>query len=54
MRQIEVIAKAREMGFDAVEFANLVPPNGEAPADWQRKQSGWAFQSFATPSALIF
>lgn len=37
MRQIEVIAKAREMGFDAVEFANLVPPNGEAPADFARQ-----------------
>lgn len=31
MRQIDVIAKSKEMGFDGVEFSTLALPSGETP-----------------------
>jgi len=34
MKQIEVIAKAKEMGFDAIEFAGLIVPEGKTTAEF--------------------
>jgi sugar phosphate isomerase/epimerase len=34
MSQLDVVAKAREIGFDAVEFAGLSPPEGQTPLDF--------------------
>ena len=37
MRQMDVCAKAGEMGFDAIEFSPFAVPEGETPADFARK-----------------
>jgi sugar phosphate isomerase/epimerase len=34
MPQLEIISKAHEMGFDAIEFANLLPPEGISKIDF--------------------
>jgi len=31
MKQIDVISKAKEIGFDVIEFAGLIPPEGVTP-----------------------
>ena len=37
MKQIEVIAKAKEMGFDAIEFSTITLPEGENLPDYAAK-----------------
>ncbi len=37
MRQIEVIAKAKEMGFDVIEFSTLAVPEGKTLPDFARE-----------------
>ena len=37
MTQLEVIAKAKEMGFDTIEFSTLAVPEGETLADFAKK-----------------
>ena len=37
MKQIEVIAKAKEMGFDAIEFSTISVPEGKNLPDFARE-----------------
>ena len=37
MKQIEVIAKAKEMGFDVIEFSTLALPEGRTLADFAKE-----------------
>lgn len=37
LTQFTCIQKARELGFDAIEFTDLVPPQGESVADYARR-----------------
>lgn len=37
MKQIEVIAKAKEMGFDAIEFSTISVPEGKTLPDFARE-----------------
>lgn len=35
--QLECISKAKELGFDAIEFTEIMPPEGVSPMDWVLK-----------------
>ena len=37
MKQIDVIAKAKEMGFDGIEFAEITPHDGSTKEEYARK-----------------
>ena len=36
MTQLDCIARAKELGFDAIEFTDLLPPEGETPLDYAK------------------
>ena len=37
MKQLDVIAKAKEMGFDVIEFSTFILPEGETPLTFAPK-----------------
>lgn len=36
LNQLTCIAKAKEMGFDAVEFVGITPHDGSSPTDYAK------------------
>ena len=37
MTQLDVVKKVKEMGFDFIEFAGLIVPEGESPEEYAVK-----------------
>ena len=59
MTQLDCVQKAAEMGFDAIEFVDILPPMtaprpGHTPRGWARHASGRAWRFPTIRWALIF